>query len=507
MTDGELVAAARHALAHLDDPQGLKLNAFAASHADLTYEAMRAAMLRALELLRAAGSGAAADRARREHAILARCDLAGESHKCVAGGLGLSRRQFYRERRAALQRLGAAIAGQLEVAGSRIATLDLGDAAEACIEALRSAGEHRSVFREASALATVVAGEAREVEAWMVAAEAARFLADGGAAVHALGRARDATSDRDAAWCAIWIASGEMNLQWVNGDCSGARATLDGLLRRGAVPERALHGKEAILMGITLAYAAAIELDCGRFDTARSLLARATQLTRREVTPARRQSLLRLSAVLLRLSALLALHDGDDRGRSLAEQHAALDAARATGQLGNVAMSAVHYAAGLAREDGADAIRYAEYGLNLARRFYPGDRLSELTLVATPVLLRGRGVERAAEAVSDARRDGIGKRDELFLALAETKIAVAGGGTLRRAAAERAEDLSGEFFRRGIDAWAWDAQLLTIEACARLGYRPRARRRLAEIGGGMAGARVETRVRARTLGTLLALPA
>src|SRR6185437_6643124 len=116
-----------------------------------------------------------------------------------------------------------------------------------------------------------------------------------------------------------------------------------------------------------------------------------------EFTGKRRQSMLRLSSVLLRLSALLAGYDAGDRGRSLADQRTALEAARATGQLGNVATSAVHYADGLRFDAPAEAARYAGYGLEIAGRFYPGDRLAELTLIATPALLCAGHSERARE--------------------------------------------------------------------------------------------------------------
>lgn len=504
MDDSNFAGAARHALIHLENERELRRNPLLAAGHGLSHDALRAAVLRALDALRPYRSDAS-DRGFRRHAIVARCDLGGETHKGVMDALGLSRRQFYRERREALILLGTAMAQAFEHARAVTATLDLGDAAEAYIEALRSAGENAGVWREASALAAATAGQPREIDAWMVASEAARFLADGEASAHALACAREAGCEIEAQWRDTWIASGEMNLHWVEADCAGARAALQRRLR-DALPERALHGKEAILLGIVLANAAAIELDCGRWQDARDLVARAWRSIDREFTGKRRQSMLRLSSVLLRLSALLADYDDGDRGRSLAEQRGALEAARATGQLGNVATSAVHYGDALRGDDPHEAARYAGYGLEIARHFYPGDRLAELTLIATPALVAAAQSERARSAVRDARRPGIGLRDELFLDLAEVKIAMAAGDELP-AAADRAEELAARFFRHGVNAWACDARLLAVEAAARLGHRTRARRQLAADFGATSAARAETRRRARRLGTLLALPA
>lgn len=504
MDERDFAGAARHALAHLENERELRCNPLLADGHGLPHDAVRAAVLRALDAMRPY-RGDASDRAFRRHAIVARCDLGAESHKSVADALGLSRRQFYRERREALTQLGSAMAHAFDTARAVTTTLDLGDAAEAYIEALRSAGENAGVWREASALAAATAGQPRELDAWMVASEAARFLADEAASTHALACARETRCEREVHWRDTWIASGEMSLRWIDADCAGARAALQRRLR-DTPPERALHGKEAILLGIVLANAAAIELDCGRWNDARELLARASRLTDREFTGKRHQSMLRLSSVLLRLSALLADYDAGDRHRSLTEQHTALDAARATGQLGNVATSAVHYADALRFDDPQGAARYAGYGLDIARRFYPGDRLAELTLTATPALLCAGQSERARAAVAGARRPGIGARDGLFLDLAEVKIAIAGGAGLR-AAAERADELATRLFGHGVDAWAHDARLLAIETDVRLGLRPRARRRLAESFGVPHAARAETRRRARRLGTILALPA
>ena len=54
----------------------------------------------------------------RQRAIVTRCDLRGEKHAAVAADLGVSPREFYRERRRAFERLLA----NLDVKPARIAS-------------------------------------------------------------------------------------------------------------------------------------------------------------------------------------------------------------------------------------------------------------------------------------------------------------------------------------------------------------------------------------------------
>jgi hypothetical protein len=499
MTDRELAAAARHALIHLEDERELLRNPLLPHDRRLPYDALRSTILCALESLRSSGAGAAANKQRRLHTILLRCDLGGEVHKGVMEAMALSRRQFYRERREALLRFARAITQAFERTRTTTVLVDLGDAGEAYLEALRSAGQHRLVWQEAAAMAGRAHGDPRQIELWLVASEAARFLADAGAAQLALEHAYEPVED-DSYWRRLWLVSGTMSLRWLAGDYAGARAAFDDALR-GAQDERALHGKEAVLLGITLCNVARIELDCGHWEQVRNLLVRASYLLQNGTT-AKRQSLLRLSVLISRLSAQLALHADGDRARSLVGQRSALDGARASGELGNVAISAIYFATAMAHRDAAGALSYAEYGMEIARRFYPGDRLSELTLEVLPLLLQTRGRDAAAQAVANARCAGLGVRDALFLELADAKVAAAGGDLA--GALERAEEVSGKLFERGIDAWGCDAELLAAETSARLALPARARRRLARVAETMGGARAAVRERARGLGTHLA---
>jgi hypothetical protein len=494
VTERNLAAAARHALANLDNDRELGRNPLLCG-GSLSYGTLRLIVLTALEAVATWGSGPD-DRKRRRHAILVRCDLGGESHRSFIEALPISRRQFYRERREALLYLAESIEGLVPAAtqaysAATATVVDLGDAAEAYIEALRSAGQYQIVWHEASSLALRASGDPKAMEFLLVASEAARFTCDAGNATAALRTAMDLTP-LDSHWQSLWLASSMMNMQWVAAECSNARATIDQNLRAG-VSERTLRGKEAVLSAITLISAAFMEIDCGQWERARTLLARASSLAKNGAG-AKRQSLLRLASIILRLSADVALHADGDRARALAAYRTALEAARAAGDLGTVALTAVRLAAALDECDTRQALSLADYGLEIVRRFYPGDRLAEATLSLITLLMRARGPDAALEAISRARHPSLGLRDSLFLDFAEAKVAAHSGRYDN--VADRAEELRARFAGNGIDAWACDACLTAVEAYAKLGHRTQARKRMKVFADAIVCARAEARVRA-----------
>src|SRR5579872_6870548 len=147
--------AAKHVLRSLDNAAVLEQSAIFESAGHLTPEERRAAVLRALDYLDpGAVRSAGADRRRRKHAIIARCDVGGEPQESVAADLGLSMRQFYRERGEAFEEFIDALRAALTSAPQppRIAT-DAPAMRERLIQKLRSCGEHARVLAEASAFA------------------------------------------------------------------------------------------------------------------------------------------------------------------------------------------------------------------------------------------------------------------------------------------------------------------------------------------------------------------
>jgi predicted ATPase len=109
----------RRLLRSLNDPRELRKNALVAHF--FQGETSRVALMRIRSVLHRAvdriaprsDSGATASRDARLHAIVVQADIAGEKHDTVARNLGLSARQFYRERTAAIARLEDALREEL----------------------------------------------------------------------------------------------------------------------------------------------------------------------------------------------------------------------------------------------------------------------------------------------------------------------------------------------------------------------------------------------------------
>lgn len=172
-------AAAQHVLRHLGDPLALRDNPLVAPLFGGADAALRPASALAgvaelvklcAERLRAEDNGSLESHERRErqYQILVRCDLGSEPHDAVATDLGLSRRQFYRERKEAAQYLAAFLQREMSerVAHSQEVRLDRFALEVARAKALRLAGEPGASERILRGL--IAAGEdvARRVEPW-----------------------------------------------------------------------------------------------------------------------------------------------------------------------------------------------------------------------------------------------------------------------------------------------------------------------------------------------------
>lgn len=116
------LASVRRLLRRLNDPDELRTNTVVSRYFGDAERAavsrglfertivarIRAAVVTAVEGLKEPHAGAQS-RSARQRAIVSRCDLRGEKHETVARALGISRREFYRERRRAFERLGSAL--------------------------------------------------------------------------------------------------------------------------------------------------------------------------------------------------------------------------------------------------------------------------------------------------------------------------------------------------------------------------------------------------------------
>ncbi len=505
MTDRELARAAQQAVACIDDIGKLADNLLFAAWRERPHDELRAIVRDAVTSLAPLEPVPFSDKRRRLHEIVVRCDLRRESHKSVAALLGISRREFYRERRDALLRLANEIRRSIARPRSPYylwGPVDLVNAAKAVVDTSRWAGQYETVWREACALAPRLAGNISEIMHWIVASEAATHLARPDDAIDALQKARNAKEHFEGERpqrADLWLALGEINLRWSAADFDGARAAF----------KRALSAADDELLGrgdnyaIMLAYVASMEFDCGNWELARSLLARASERARLRIDEVTRTFAV-AGQSLLRLQAQLALRaDGDVRG-AVADNETALHADESSGRLGSAGLSAASYATALAEAGSHKTAQYAEYGLEIVRRYYHGDRLARITLELLPVLAREGGAIAAHRALSQVRRAGLGLRDEMLLDLAYAKMALYDGDYVL--ALERAQDVQERLTRCGMHAWACEAQLIGVEASVKLDRRDDGGRRLAMLSERIEAATAQTRSRARALAKSLDVP-
>jgi hypothetical protein len=120
----QMLRACRHLLRHIDDARALATNdltapVFAEFCRDKSGGGKRRALMHIRELLRLAANdlvdGSADTAGRRRRDILLSCDLAGKPHKGVAAELGLSMRQFYRERQSLIAALSEILPERIRV--------------------------------------------------------------------------------------------------------------------------------------------------------------------------------------------------------------------------------------------------------------------------------------------------------------------------------------------------------------------------------------------------------
>ncbi|MGZ3497054.1 MAG: hypothetical protein ACXWNK_12050 [Vulcanimicrobiaceae bacterium] len=176
--------ACRHLLRHLDDPRALATNALVGpvfQHdraGKITRKNSRRTLASVRGLLRVVANDLLARDGRitttttmRQHQILLRCDLAGEPHKLVAADLGLSMRQFYRERQVMIERLAELLVDRFCAYGAEPAcAIDIATMELARAKALQFGGETvkaitllRSLASSSEDSGTVISAQAQIV--------------------------------------------------------------------------------------------------------------------------------------------------------------------------------------------------------------------------------------------------------------------------------------------------------------------------------------------------------
>jgi hypothetical protein len=200
----EDIDACMHMLRHLDDPLALRRNALVAplfrrARAERSprrafaqkIERVRTIVESAAEALRSDEAAGDAGPRDRQYQILKRCDLQRESRETVMRDLGISRRQFYRDRAAACGYVAWYVAEQLrEVEPLPTFVVDLFEAGHERARALRYAGE---LDRSADALRDMIAqpvSARKKVLPWITLVELLNDDSRGEEASHELNEAR-----------------------------------------------------------------------------------------------------------------------------------------------------------------------------------------------------------------------------------------------------------------------------------------------------------------------------
>ena len=467
--------AARLLLRTLDDPTLLLQNPLLDRYAECGHDERRAAVLRALDALDpGALQGRQAERRRRKHAIVVRCDVYGEAQDQVARDLGLSMRQFFRERSEAFEEFVGALKVKPAVRRARAALADVFAVRERFIQKLRSCGQHERVWEEACAFAAELGADERAIEFWSVAAEGARYMGDlvkSAEAIAMAKRVRESAGARRPVASDILITIPEIALDWTSGCYVGASKRLDDAMQRHRFG-KALVDLDATLFGIMLTYGIPIEIERGRWDRARLLLRHLQEvggrIDERHTFPSQRRHSGRV--------ALRGQHDGE---RAIVDLREALAVAQRFDNLAAEASAATDLGIALAERSAAEAQRYIAYGLTAGRKILGRNEYAMLALGALPAICRCAGPHAALEQLdSIASGPPLAQRAQMAFDLAELALLL----EQRRygAVAERAIPLAKVLESRGLVAPAGEATLIAAAAHTAKGRRSVARRLLKE---------------------------
>jgi tetratricopeptide (TPR) repeat protein len=466
-----------------------------------SHEQLRARALQALESLDpGAAKGVAAERRKRQYRILLECDVRGIPQMQVASALGLSRRQFYRDRRQALASFAQALQERRSLP-VRVQA-DAKDVRLLYIQTLRERGHYDAVWRESVRALAHMNGHPREVEVWTVASEAARYLGNVRYACEAIDqmhRAAARVPEQLRRATQLRIAVSEIAMDLMTGDLEGANVRFE---RVAAIcgDEREMYGRDVTLFAILLNYAASIAMESGEWERAEGYVHRAAAVEERSEVPSAKSS-------HHRLRGRIALYRDGDAGRAVTEFGDALTIAESVRDLMPAANAAVDLGIALSRSapQSSDS-EYIEYGLAIGREMCGRDDFAVLCSAAVPAFMEKTGAERALQTIDDARlRTALFKRAELHTRIAESELRLFAGNY--EAALECGTALIDECLRVRMYAAAARAYIVAAEASERIGRRVQAKRLLAS-GAELVAGRGEhhTRMRARRLGTRLALP-
>lgn len=160
--------ACRHLLRHIGDARAFASNPLAAPVlAEFRREKATAVNRRAANYIRSVLRLVANDLPERQRVILTRCDLERQSHKRVAADLGLSMRQFYRDRQAMIEALAEILPERLQVrTPSSASVVDVSALELARARTLQFGGEAEAATSSLRAIADASDDPRVAIEAW-----------------------------------------------------------------------------------------------------------------------------------------------------------------------------------------------------------------------------------------------------------------------------------------------------------------------------------------------------
>lgn len=276
-------------LRHVDDAQALRKNGivahlFAARSARedrAAVDRVRAALMVAAKMLQNGCSGRASRIARRQYEIIMRCDLGSELHRVVARDLGLSLRQFYRERHAACERLADLLHQELTrpIEPLRQAPSEFA-MRMSCAQGLRAVGQIDTALDVLRTLAAEATASSERVRVWC---EIVITLCE-------TGRITQARQALDSAWrlhyaqeyrdedVRLMLAEIEhagARVAWASGDLVGATAAIERVLAMLEPLDRFCERSRAIELAVWTAIAGGtLQRETGNNDAAVEALMR-----------------------------------------------------------------------------------------------------------------------------------------------------------------------------------------------------------------------------------------
>lgn len=282
----QAVSACKHLLRHLWDAKALHGNALAEAFlldSRRSLSDLRATVMTICEELTKANSGAADDdRLTRRRQIVIRCDLGRQPHAHVARDLGLSMRQFYRERSEICEQVAVALLQTIRSnARPPAIAFEVGKHEFSRAKALRRAGNFDGAKRLMESMASDETEPALRIESSCELASLLLFAGDPVLAQRTLDSAENTVPanklGKRTTLCTARIAAERSSIAWFSGNGERSKAIDCGELSARALAEPA--GCD----GVEFAGAFAIQqanraMLMGDFQRSLQLLARAQAL-------------------------------------------------------------------------------------------------------------------------------------------------------------------------------------------------------------------------------------